>query len=322
MKTKAASIKRIRRTDSIQLIADLRAGRYSLLASLGCNEMRAEMEKVGKDCRRVLSVAEFLARLKPGDYRQNLRSSLGRILNWGAPTEVHGFFPHPRSGVVLGFNHPTLGEIIRLIAICVTEYPNRKYLFPVSIGWYEVLAPVAYRMEKFGLFITPTITPAVREKMSAHLDSKRKAIVERIARDFNRIYLEACVDFSNSNDLIVIAPSATRQSTVFKNRNQYICREHIEPQTMTYIAMHLDRAKQLSSYFVPVAVIPPPDGNNKLNLFKEYRIIPCNWIQPDAVRRYCKCKDRTLGDRRFEHYFLKQIADELSENNADYLIYP
>lgn len=323
MKVRKISLKRLSGRSSKIVTIDLRSARYSLLESLGCTEMRKEMKKVGIACRLILWISEHLAKLRSGDFGINLRKTLGAILNWGAPTNVSNVFPHPSKGLVFGFNHPTLGEIIRLIAICVTEYPNRKYLFPVNIAWYEELAPVADRMEAFGLYIMPTITPATRDKIAKIVDEDRMKIVDRLARDFNFDYLAACTTFVENHDIIMIAPSATRQETVFMSYSQYKGGVKIEPQTMTLIAMSLSRARVLDEcFFIPVAVIPPRNCSRRLNLFKHYDISTCNWISPSNVKQLCKDKSKCTGQRRFEYYFLLMIADELIDKGASRLVYP
>lgn len=319
MKIKTTSIRRISQTDSLQIILDLRAGRYSLLESLGCHEMREEVEGVGRSFRKILVAAEYMTRHMTGGYRNNLRLAMIKMLNWGAPVRVRGYFPHPRSGVILGYNRPTHGEILRLISLCLSEYSNRKYLFLVDIAMFEVLAPIALRLEMFGLYIAPAITPAAYAEMSRDLDNEGTEVIERIAQDFNKAFFKKCVEFAKSNDVIVFSPSIERQETVFQNYAQYKGRELIETQTTALIAKKLKRSKQLSSYFVPVAVIPPAVNDDKLNLFKTYKIIPCNWLQPEKVRDLCR--ENGFSSQSLEYTFLKEIADELDDQGAERLIH-
>ena len=316
------SIKKIREQSVIDTIIDLRANKYSVLDSLGLHEMKAEMSEVGKSCQKILKMAEKLARHQFGDKDKALRIAMAKVLGWSAPAEIAGVFPKPGKCLVFGFNHPTLGEIFRMIGICITEYPNRRYLFPVNIVWYEELAPMAARMEKFGLYIVPTITPATRQKMAEKLDDTRLELVDYLAEGFNKSYLNACAECVESKDIIMIAPSATRQRTVFKSFEAFQGRERIRPQTMTILARELKRRNKLDCFFVPVAVVPPFDGDNGLNQFKPYRISACSWISPEAINRLIKSRNSETNERKLEHYFLEQITDELSELNADYLIYP
>ncbi len=320
---KKTSIRRIQNRGSKKIAEDLRANRYSILESLGCHKMRKEMRLVGIACRTILWIGECRARCRSGDFGKNLRDQIAAVLNWGAPSKVRGFFPRIQKGIVFGFNHPTLGEIIRLIAVCLMEYPNRKYLFPVNLAWYEELAPVADRMEVFGLYIVPTITPATREKMSKILDEEKMKVVDRLAKDFNFDYLSACSEFIADNQIVMIAPSATRKATVFDSFPQYQGYEKIDPATMSLIAMSLERSKQLENcVFVPIAIIPPRKYNRRLNLFKTYTISPCALIPAETVKHYIKTKDRTTNQRKFEHYFLVMLSEELMENGAEYLVYP
>ena len=323
MKVRTTSIERIANSNSKQIDKALRAGKFSLLESFGCHKMRKEMQLVGLVCKIILWISERRARWRAGDFGKNLREEIGKLLNWGAPSKKRGVFPHINKGLVFGFNHPTLGEIIRLIAFCLTEYPNRNYLFPVNIAWYEQLAPVAKRMEVFGLYITPTITPSTREKMSKILDEEKMKIIDKLAKDFNYDYLARCNEFANNHDVIMIAPSATRKATIFDSFEQYEGYVKIEPTTMTLVAMSLERGKVLEEcFFVPIAIKPPRSYTRRLNLFKSYTISPCTPIAPDTVKKYCKEKSRTANQRKFEHFFLLEIAEELLSSGAEYLVYP
>jgi hypothetical protein len=306
-----------------QITADLRDGKFSLLESLGCHDLREEMVKAGKSCRKVLWLAEKRAgNSQDAHYSQRLRRAIGSILKKGAPYTIRGTFPHTRCGIVMGFNHPTLGEIIRMVAVCVNEYPRRRYLYPVNIAWYESIATVARRMERFGLYIVPMITPATRAKMDERISEADKEFVNRIAKGFNTQYTYSAVDFIKSGDLVLLAPSATRQSHVFRNYACYQGVEEIQPQTMTYIAMALEKHVDSNYYFLPVAIIPPKTNSRGLNLLKNYTISPTLWLGRKNVDRLCHEKDRVSRHRKFEHYFLDVIADELKDLNADYLIYP
>lgn len=323
-KIRKISLEKLKDRNSKQVAKDLRAGRYSLLESIGCHDMRAEMKKIGFICRLILWVAEHLAKFRKGDYSQNLRRILGKFLKWGAPYDINGCFPHLKAGIVVGFNHPTLGEILRLLSICVLEYPDRKYLFPVNIVWYEELAPVAKRMEVFGLYITPTITPATREKMEKYVtDPQAAKIVDVLTKGFNMDYLETSAEFARNGDILMIAPSATRQATVFQDPWCHEGSEHIEPQTMTLIAMNLIRSKTINDcIFLPVSVAPPRYSNRRLNLFRKYLIISSGWLKADTVKHLCAEKNEESGDRKFEHFFLLAIADELLRVRRDDLVEP
>lgn len=304
------------------VIDHLRAGRYSVLDTIGCHEIRKEMRKMGWACRAVMWFAEFFAifrRIGQRSHELALRASLGGILNWGAPSKIYGHLPQLHHGMIFGFNHPTLGEILRLVAICVTQYPERKCLFPVNLAWYETLAPYARRLESFGIYIVPTIPPYAREKMSEHItDERAEKFVDKLTREFNNYYLACCSDFMASDDIVLIAPSATRQATVFRSFEAYLGTEKVEPQTMTLIAMNLLRAKRLiDSFFVPIAIIPPKKATKRLNLFKKYKIVVSDPITPEDVERQCKKKGEFTNQRSFERYFLKAITSSLWTHLGD-----
>ncbi len=318
-----ASIEGIAGSKTNQVISALRENKYSLLASIGCEKMRKEMRIIGLICRFILWFCEIRAKRKGGNYSTNLKKEVGKLLNWGAPSVIRGTFPEVRRGQVFGFNHPTLGEIIRLVAVCVTQYPNKDYLFPVNIAWYEELAPLATRLEMFGVSITPIITPSSRERILKMTGGKHVNLLDKLTRDFNYEYLHLCADFAKGGGIILVAPSATRQATVFKSREQFQGSERIEPQTMTFLASSLKRAKVLDEcFFTPIAIVPPENYKRGLNLFRTYKIVPCSCIPPAQVQHFCEKKSEITNQREFEYYFLLRIADTLMDIYKSELAFP
>jgi len=324
MKLKTISVEELGSKTTEEITADLRNDRYSLLASMGFTDLRKEMHKVGIICRKLLKSAERRARKRGGDYSQAIRHELSKTLSWGTPTEVKGIFPHPNIGLVFGFNHPTLGEIIRLIDICMTEYPKRSYLFPVNIAWYEELAPIGTRMEALGIHIVPIITPSTREKIRKRSSDENMAIIDKIAAGFNSQYGVYCEKFIRENNIVLVAPSATRKATVFSSTEEMSGTKSVKPQTMTFIALSLIHSGAIENCcFLPIAVIPPEKASRSINLFRKYRIIPGEWFSSESVVRLCKPPVSVKrGRKKFEWYFLDAIAQELSEAGASRLIVP
>ncbi len=322
-KVKTITLEELSGKTSEEIIFDLRHERYSILESIGCHDLRQEMVKTGKACRFILKTAERRARRKRGNYNRNLQISMANILNWGAPTTIFGTFPHFRGGIVFGFNHPSLGEIIRIIAICLNEYPEHKYLFPVNLAWYEELAPVARRLERMHIYIVPIISPSTRDKIARRIDNEETMrLIDKIEKNFVFSYLENCKKFVISEDIIVVAQSATRQATVYRSPSERFSLSSIEPKTMTLIAMSLLRLKNWSFYFVPLAVVPPIKADNKLNLFKAYKMSVCDWITSKTADELCHTRDSITKDRKFEHYFLERIANEMHKLDESRLVSP
>jgi hypothetical protein len=320
MKIKTASYSELRDKDAQGLISDLRSGKYSLLDSIGCHKLRSEMRFVGIACRTILRRAERKAggrKKADKDFPQRLRQTMLKTLKRGAPYVFHGVMAHDECGIVIGFNHPTLGEIIRLIALCLEQYPDREYLFPVNIAWYEALAPIADRMEAFGLHIVPTITPPTRKKIAAITDADTMALVDKISKKFNANYISSCQWFAQRKGLIVVAPSATRQASVFKTKEMFIGAEAIDPPTMTYLAITLDHNKSCDYRFQALAVSPPRKAKRGLNLLKKYDLYSSRVFDKEAVAKLCKEKDPGTHERCFEREFLKSICTTLNLNHRE-----
>ena len=130
---KKISIDELSQKSSEQIIDDMSNARYSLLSSLGCGSIIARFFWVRYACLFFMNMAARKAKrkryhsLKPNIA---LKTALAIIFARGAPSAIQPSFPRPSCGFVIGFNHPSLGEIIRLMGVCMSNYPTHKYLFP------------------------------------------------------------------------------------------------------------------------------------------------------------------------------------------------
>lgn len=314
---KRLSLDEIRDSSTEAIELGLRRREFSLLQSLGCHKMRAEMNFTGFICRAIVFCAGLSRERRRTDPGWPLvaQRRIGGLLRKVAPVEVIGRFPHPEHGMAFGFNHPSLGEILRFIHISIGTYGYKRNLYPVNLPWYEALMPIVDVLEACGIYIMPIITPSTKKKMDKALDEERMEIVKSLATGFNARYIKACGEYAKAGDNIWLAPSATRQRTVFQSRACLDGTAKIEPQTMSLLASSVARTKIEDFDFLPVAVIPPKNFGRMLNLFKTYRVA----VGEPFILSEAKSNTR---ERKFERLFLTEIADMLNYAGAEYLILP
>ena len=110
--------------------------------------------------------------------------------------------------------------------------------------------------------------------------------------------------------VIFVAPSATRQETVFKTEEAYHGDGEITP-TMSLLAVKLYADPEMKCDFLPMAVLPPKDFSRGLNFRKKYKLIPGKTMTANYIRKkYFKNKNVKKLDG-FDLEFHKRIADEL-----------
>jgi len=314
------SINKLSQKNSKEIINEMSKARISLLRSLGCWQLSLGTFWVRWACLFFLSMAERRAKklhLKPQIARKN---ALGHIFEKGAPAINDPGFPKIDDGFVIGFNHPSLGEVLRLMGICMLDYETRDYLFPVNIIWFEALAPVMKRLNRFGFTLMPVITPSARKTLLKHARNPyTQHQVDRLTSGFGRVYVERAVEFIKNKQIVVVAPSATRKRYVFDSKASWEGKRPVNPRTMTILADALLRNQDLDFYFLPVAVVPPRGGSTGLNLKKAYHISACPALSRSEIQ--AKFNERETHEdgskRRFlERYFLGQIATRLDKISA------
>ena len=289
---------------------------YSLLRTLGAEDLRKEMVPVGKVCKA--AVGYFIGSTGPKNnyekHCKNARKKLVKVLSRVAPGEYKGFPKDTKNGLVIGFNHPSLGEIGRIMMMKVDVMGESTMLFPVNLPWYEALAPFYDKIKMLGIIITPTITPSTWEKMNLKKGTFLYEAGSRIKREFKDIYTDLSHEIVKNGGVIFVAPSATRQQTVFKAKAVYEKKEPIIP-TMSILALRLYQDPEMKCDFLPMAVLPPNGYKKGLNMRKKYKLIPGEPMTADYIRKkYFKNGKMPEKIPEFDWEFHQRIADKLPKS--------
>lgn len=295
-----------------EIIDKIQHENYSLLESLDAGNLRKEMVPVGKACNTAINYFFGTTGPKkdPTAHSKAARKKLVKILSKITPGSYTGMPKDSENGLVIGFNHPSLGEIARILTMKIDIMGDKPMYFPVNLPWYEALAPNFDRIKRLGIVITPTITPATWKKLELKEGTKLYESASRIKKEFRDIYTNLSHDAMLNGGVIFVAPSATRQATVFKTKEAYDKEEDIIP-TMSMLALKLYSDPKMNCDFLPMAVLPPEGAKRGLNFGKKYRLIPGEMMTADEIRKkYFKTKnpERLEG---FDYEFHKRIAEKL-----------
>ena len=311
-KKKIFSIEELKTMPAEEVIDKLQHENYSLLNTLGAEKLRKEMVPVGKACNTAINY--FFRTTGPKKdaekHNQAARKKLVKILSKLTPGDYSGMPHDNENGLVVGFNHPSLGEIARILVMKIDIMGDKPMYFPVNLPWYEALAPNFDRIKRLGIVITPTITPSTWNKMNLEEGSDLYECGSRLKKDFRDIYTKLSHDAVKNGGVIFVAPSATRQATVFKTKAVYDKKEDIIP-TMSMLAVKLYKDKDVKCDFLPMAVVPPKNYKRGLNFRKKYRLVPGEIMTASEIRKkYFKNKnpDRLEG---FDYDFHMRIAKKL-----------
>lgn len=302
------------RLSAEEIIEKIKYENYSLLTSLGAEKLRKEMVPVGKACH--IAAEYFLNTTGPKNdeakHIKNARKKIVKVLKKFAPAEYKkAEFPtETKNGLVIGFNHPSLGEILRLIMLKVDIFDEKPMFFPVNLPWYEAVAPDYDKLKSLGIIITPTITPSTWKKMQLKEGTKKYNAANKLKRDFRDIYTNLSHEIVKNGGVIFVAPSATRQATVFKTKGVYERQEEVIP-TMSVLALSLYKDPEMNCSFLPIAILPPANYKRGLNFFKEYKIISAQEMTAAQIRqKYFKTKNPKRLEN-FDYDFHLQIAEKL-----------
>ena len=313
-KKKTFSLKELEGISAEEVIDKIKYENYSLLSTLGAEELRKEMVPVGKICNAAINYFFRTTGPKnnPKEHNRAARKKLVKRLSKITPGTYTNMPKDNENGLVIGFNHPSLGEIARILTMKIDIMGDKPMYFPVNLPWYEALAPNFDRIKRLGIIITPTITPSTWDKMNLRPGTKKYEIGNRLKHDFRDIYTNLSKEAMNNGGVIFVAPSATRQATVFKTKEVYDKKEDIIP-TMSVLAIKLYENPKIKCDFLPMAVLPPKNYGRGLNFGKKYQLIPGEIMTADFIRKkYFKTKKPKRLDG-FDWEFHQRIADKLPE---------
>lgn len=276
-----------------ELLEKLNNNEISFLYGMGAGDLKEEMMPAGRLCTML---ANQICQSKDDS---KLRKRACGIIKSMLPARLEAPFPETEGAVVVGFNHPSLGEIFRLLYLGFEAYPDKAFLFPVNIPWYENMIPIIPKLNRMGIFITPMVTPSTEKKLSKRFadDAEKLAEMQYVKLVFVRRYMSLLKNFAMAHDVIMVAPSATRQATVISDK--------INP-TMTFIANAVCKSEDAEVMFLPVTVLEPKDYNRSVNIFRMYGIHPCEPFTAAEV------KELTTKTKDFDYQFLKRI-DEIHQ---------
>ena len=311
-KKRTFTLKELEKLSAEEVITKIQYEGYSLLTSLGADDLRKEMAPVGMLCNTAINY--FFGSTGPKNdvekHNQAARRKLVKVLSKITPGSYRGMPKDTTNGLVVGYNHPSLGEIARILMMKIDVMGDKPMYFPVNLPWYEALASNYDRICRLGIVITPTITPSTWQKLGLKEGTKKYEAANRLKHDFRQIYTDLSQQAVKNGGVIFVAPSATRQATVFKNEATYRGNEEIIP-TMAMLATKLYADSEVKCDFLPMAVLPPKGYKRGLNLRKKYRLIPGKIMTADYIRKkYFKEKNVKHLDG-FDYEFHQRIADEL-----------
>lgn len=312
MGKKVFDLKELGRLSAEEVIDKLQHGNYSLLATLGAEKLRREMVPVGKICNAAINyVLGTTGKGISEEHSRLAREKLVKRLKKLTPGEYEGFPHDSEKGLVVGFNHPSLGEIARILMMKMDAMGEKPMLFPVNLPWYEALATDYDRIRQLGIIITPTITPTTWAKMNLKKGTPEFEQGSRLKREFRDLYTRLSRECLKEGGVIFVAPSATRQKTVFVNKAVYDKQEPIIP-TMSVLAIDLFSDKDLNCDFLPMAILPPEGYGKSLNFFKSYKLIPGEKFTASDIRKnYLEREKKPDKLPEFDYEFHRRIAEKL-----------
>ena len=187
----------IRELDGLDLLEQLNSGKLSVLKELGAGELHDEMRSVGDLCA---FFANYVCREKDDS---KLRERACRIIKPLAPAKLMADFPACDDAIIIGFNHPSLGEIFRLLFLGFEAYPDREFLFPVNIPWYENMVRIIPQLRRMKINLIPMITPSTEAKLKKKFEGNEEKLkdVQHLKTLFERRYMRAAKSFAENRGI-------------------------------------------------------------------------------------------------------------------------
>lgn len=291
--------------DDQQIIRLVTKERISILASFGiARSCSARLLQIL--CLAVLGLLNLFAHGQ--DRRLSARSMLAKLLNFFTPVELHGRIRTDKPLFVF-FNHPSIGEIPRILQLILRT--GQDCAFPVSLRWFEIVAPCYERLTSLGIKLMPVVTPHLQRDF-LQLENHDPAIVQafqHLKSVLDRHYLSVCQETCQTGGIIPIALSAGREPTVFASVAAANGQAKLTP-TASLLVKKL--ANCSGDYQLMALAIRPPREGAGLMLFRKYKFYVQGFYSKALVSRIYP------NLRKIDYILAKDISQVLPKN----LCYP
>ena len=248
----------------------------SILSSLKCGVIRKKLFFVALFARLV---AFLTVRRADNNSFEAQRKSLRKLLQKYTPVRFENASERPSNykyegGSVIAFNHPSLGDIPRLILFTMQDTPDRRIRFAINLAWYEALNPIKGFLDNVGIDLSPIITPKLKDEiLGRHPEFKDE--LSSIEKKLIMNYGADVVKSLNNHEVVIVAPTATRKPKLFDYPSQSRGAEKFNIEALSFIAKYCTNKKRVTSTIndsaiIPLCIMPPIGFKPGLNLKLEY----------------------------------------------------
>lgn len=244
----------------------------------------------------------------PAVRRLSARSVLANLLEFFTPVEMRGKIRTDKP-LFIFFNHPSIGEIPRILQLILRT--DRDCAFPVSLRWFEVLAPCLERLNSLGIKLMPIVTPHLKQdflQLADH-DSDIMQTFQHLKSALDRHYRSVCQENCRTGGIIPIALSAGRETTVFASAAAANGQAKLPP-TASLLIKNLVGCP--GDYQLMALAVRPPCDSTGLMLLRKYKFYVQGFYSRALVGRIYP------NLRRIDFVLAKDISQALPKN----LCYP
>ena len=317
---RALTLEELKDISAPELIAGLENGEISLIKSFSSSPLQnmrgrfmdlfawslgllAMKLLVGPACRFVLwCILQGGSGPQDEEYWRKKKEKAVRVGRLFFPDEMQGEVEDvANKALIVGFNHPTLHEVMGLIGWSLKNFPTRRNNFPTNLPWYESVCQMSPQLRNLGIYITPLITQNTFNKLEKIHSGNEEMLdtIKHVSKLLLNNYFDLAIDFERSGDNIFAAPSAARQRSIFPPND---ARPLPVMSGLLYKIARANRDRKPDLIFLPITVIPLArlGALRGLRILRRYKFI--------IGRGFTLEQARKLG-RSFDTAFLKRIAE-------------
>ena len=239
------------------------------------------------------------------------RAQMARLLRRWFPAETEGEIPR-EGALVVGFHHPSQGEIPRLLLEIFEARPDEEILLPVALNWFEAMVPAMKYLRRFRLRVMPLVTERFLTQLDAEkLRPETLTMLKNVQLKLMREYYSAVGVALSEHCVVMVAPTAQRQTTIFKTRAEYHGQAPLAP-VMKAIWRSIRKAGVADAQILPVAVLTFADGT-ALNFGRRYRLSFLKPFASEQIEQILASKTRKMlhpavANCLFDYEFRLRIA--------------
>ncbi|MBQ3464425.1 hypothetical protein IJH27_01170 [Candidatus Saccharibacteria bacterium] len=269
------------------IVSQIRVGR-SLLETIGAKELLSDTKPVVRELCKMAKAVIVPDELIVEPFSLTMRERATNYLLKRMPFELNDpemlfyFGEAPinlpdlddETSAVMTYNHPTIGDLFRMLGLVFAHCPNKRVLVPVDAVWYESVVDLLPTIRALGVELLPLMSARLRAMSDENPEEfKYGTAVPELDMRLSMYFHRRCLDFLAHGEIVLVPLTMSPKKHIFDNVAQFRGHEACSHFLRSIEMKNLSLPGASKTMLLPFAVLPPVNAAKyKMNVKKVFLI--------------------------------------------------